>query len=140
MIEQEDIDIDGTTFTLSKFPAVAGRSIVVQYTTSGLPKVGDYAVNESIMLKLMSYVSVSNGAGGQIKLSTQALIDNHVGSWETLGRLEVAMMRYNCSFFADGRLSTLFDDIAQAIPQWISKILTALSPPSLPTEKPLSTS
>jgi hypothetical protein len=127
MIEPKPISIknpDGTesNFILSKFPAVAGREIVVKYPLSGMPKLGDYAVNEETMLKLMAYVAVDH-ANGPIQLSTRALIDNHVKSWETLGKLEIAMMEYNCSFFANGRVSTFFDGIAQKLPTLIQKIL-----------------
>ena len=51
-------------FTISKFPAVAGREIIAKYPISSMPKLGDYDVNEATMLKLMAYVSVN--AGGNL--------------------------------------------------------------------------
>ena len=140
MIEPKEIEIDGKTFILSKFPAIAGREIVARYTSSALPKLGDYKINEEIMHKIMCYVGVKlNDKAPPLMLTTAALIDNHTKSWETLGKLEVAMMEYNCSFFRNGRISTFFQDVAQNIPAWISKMLMALSEQSLPTEKPSST-
>lgn len=137
MIEPKEIEIDGKKFILSKFPAVAGREIVARYTGSALPKIGDYKINEEIMHKIMSYVGIKlNDKSPPLMLTTSALIDNHTGNWETLGRLEVAMMEYNCSFFLSGRISTFLKDIAQNIPESISKILIALSQQSLQTEKP----
>lgn len=131
--------IDGKEFVLSKFPAVQGREIIAKYPTSGMPKIGDYKVNEETMLKLMRYVAI-NGAA-PIRLSTIDLINNHVGSWETLAKVEIAMMEYNCSFFQNGRVSTLLNDTAQNIPSWIAKILTALSQLSSQKEKqPLTNS
>jgi hypothetical protein len=145
MLEPKPITIknpDGTesSFTLSKFPAVAGREIVVKYPLSAVPgKLGDYAVNEETMLKLMAFVAVET-ANGQIQLTTRALIDNHVKSWETLGKLEIAMMEYNCSFFANGRVSTFFDGIAQKLPTLIQKILTDSFRQLSEKNKPPSTS
>jgi hypothetical protein len=128
MLEPKPISIknpDGTesSYLLSKFPAIAGREIVAKYPLSAAPKLGDYAVNEETMLKLMAYVAIPT-ANDPIQLTTRALVDNHVKSWETLAKLEIAMMEYNCSFFANGRVSTFFDGIAQKLPTLIQKILT----------------
>jgi len=138
-LEPKEIIIDDKTFIISKFPAIAGREIISNYPLSGLPKVGDYKVNESIMMKLMCFVGVMKN-DVLIKLNSSALIDNQVGSWETLVKIEAAMLEYNCSFFRDGRASTFLKDAAQNIPAWITKILTGLSAQSSPMEKQPSTS
>lgn len=138
MIEPKEVNIDGKEFILSKFPAIAGREIVAKYPLSGLPKLGDYQVNEETMLKLMSYVGV-NIDDKPLMLSTRGLVDNHTGSWETLGKIEWAMMEYNCSFFQNGRISTFFEDFAQKLPQWISKTLMDLSAQLSQTERQPST-
>ena len=135
MIEPKEITIDDKVFILSKFPAIAGREIVAKYVASGLPKVGDYKVNEETMFKLMAFVAVPLPTGAKIQLTSQALIDNHTGNWETLGKVEIAMMEYNCSFFQNGRVSTFLNDVAQKLPSWISKTLMALSAQSSQTEK-----
>lgn len=135
MIEPKEILINGKTFILSKFPAIAGREIVAKYPLSGMPKLGDYKVNEETMLKLMAYVAVPIDPVKPLLLSSRALIDNHVDSWETLAQIEIAMLEYNCSFFQDGRISTFLDDIAQKLPTWITKMWTALSVQSSQTEK-----
>ena len=131
---------DGVTvaFILSKFPAIAGREIVSKYPVSNIPKLGDYAVSEEVMLKLMSYVSVDTGTGAPLPLSTRALVDNHAGDWETLARLEKAMLEYNCSFFGNGvGLPSLADILHKAAP-WISQTLTALQArSSAPVSPPL---
>jgi len=106
---------DGTTrvYIISKFPAVQGREIVTQYPLTGLPKIGEYKTNEALMLKLMAYVGVPQDNGNVLELKTEALVNNHVPDFETLMRLEMAMMEYNCSFFRDGRLSASFGAIAE---------------------------
>jgi len=113
-------------FILSKFDAIPGREIVSQYPVTGMPKLGDYAVNEQIMLKLMSFVAVQNG-DTKLSLTSKDLVNNHVESWETLARLELAMMEYNCSFFGNGKASTFFEQLAAKIPGLISSMLTDLS-------------
>ncbi len=139
LLEPKEIEIDGKVFIISKFPAIAGREIITQYPISGLPKIGEYKVNEQIMLKLMSYVAVSINSQ-PLQLTTQVLIDNHVGSWETLAKLEIAMIEYNVSFLENGRASTFLNDIAQNIAPWITKILTPLTEQLSAAEKPRSKS
>ena len=134
MIDPKEIIVDGKTFIISKFPAVAGREIIAKYPLSGMPKLGDYKINEETMLKLMGYVAVNLG-NGKIALSTPALIDNHTGSWETLCKIEMAMMEYNCSFFQDGRISNFWKDFTEKLPAWILKMWTAFSQQSSRTEK-----
>ncbi len=135
LLEPKTVTIDGREFILSKFPAVAGREIIAKYPLSSVPKLGDYAVNEETMLKLMNYVAVGIDPVRPLRLSTVALVNNHTGGWETLAKIEIAMLEYNCSFFRDGRISTLLEDIAQKVPAWISKILTVLSAQSSATGK-----
>lgn len=145
MIEEKETEIvlsEGVskTFILSKFSAVAGREIVTQYPISGLPKLGDYATNEVIMLKIMAHVAVPRSEGPSLLLTTRALVDNHVPDWEALAKLEWAMMEYNCSFFREGKVSTFLDDILAKLPASISSILTHLLEQSFPKDTPRSTS
>ncbi len=106
LLEPKQIEIEGKQFIISKFPAIAGRKIITQYPLSGLPKIGEYGVNEEIMFKLMGYVGVLiKGQETPLLLSTEALIDNHVGNWEILAKIEMAMLEYNCSFFLNGKVS-----------------------------------
>lgn len=130
LLEPQEIAVplpDGTTkqYVISKFPAIAGREIICKYPLSGMPKLGDYAVNEETMLKLMAFVAVPTD-NGALRLSTRALVENHVSSWETLAKLEIAMLEYNCSFFGNGRALTFLDGIALKAQASISKILTGL--------------
>lgn len=116
------------TFILSKFPAVAGREIITQYPTSALPKIGDYSLNEELMLKLMCYVGVPiDGQPEPLMLKTAQLVDNHVPDFETLMKIEMAMMEYNCSFFAQGKMSGIFDLLATKVQALIAKMLTDFS-------------
>lgn len=144
MIDPKEITIEspnGTArvFVLSKFPAIQGREIIAKYPISAMPKLGDYAVNEETMLKLMSFVGVPRDTGEPLRLTTRALIDNHCGDWETLARVEMAMMEYNCSFFGNGKGSTFLEAITRKAQQLLTKTLTDLSAQSSPKEKRRST-
>lgn len=132
MIEPKEIVIttqkgESKPFIISKFPAVQGREIIAKYPLSAMPKLGDYAVNEETMLKLMAFVAVPRESGEPLQLTTRGLIDNHVPDWETLARIEVAMMEYNVSFFGNGKGSTFLEAITKKAQAFLSQTLTDLS-------------
>lgn len=91
-------------FIVGQFPAIAGREIAAKYPTSiaALAKQWEenqYGENEAIMLKAMSYVEVISDQGTPIRLTTAALVDNHVADAEQLMRLEKEILEHNFSFF-----------------------------------------
>jgi hypothetical protein len=117
MIEPKEIIIDGLKFIIHKFPALIGREIVSKYIPSIMSKTGDYEINKETLLKMMKFVGIVLENHTQpLMLITEALIDNHVKNWEILAKIEMAIMEYNCSFFQNGRLSNLFEDIAPKSP------------------------
>lgn len=126
------------TFLISKFPAIAGRKIISRYPTTNMPKVGDYVQSEEIMLELMAFVAVPMEAGEPLRLSSRALVDNHVGDWETLAKVEWAMLEYNCSFFKGGLNSDFLESISQKGVTWITRTLMPLLERSLRPAKPAS--
>ena len=131
MIQPKEVQIDGKTFIISKFPAIGGREIISQYMPSAMPKIGDYRLNEELMLKLMCYVAIPRDNGAvPLQLSTKDLVNNHVTSdfpYETCLKIEKAMMEYNCSFFQNGRISTFFEDSVLAPLRKITGTLMGLS-------------
>lgn len=134
MIQPKEITVqtqDGSekTYIISKFPAIQGREIIAKYPLSAMPKLGDYEVNEETMLKLMAFVAVPT-ENGELQLTTRALVDNHFPDWETLARVEMAIMEYNCSFLKGDILKSIMDRVTGKIPGIMSKILTSLSPQS----------
>lgn len=129
-VQIECNDGSSKAFILHKFPAIAGREIVSQYPLSALPKLGDYKVNEEMMLKLLSFVAVDIGTGTPLQLNSRSLVDNHVPDFEALMRLEAAMLEYNCSFFQNGKVSTFFEVIAAKAQALISKTLMDFAPSS----------
>jgi hypothetical protein len=144
MIEPKEVQIvtmagETKTYILSKFSAIAGREIVAKYPLSSLPKLGEYAINEEVMLKLMAFVAVPL-SGGEQKLTTRALVDNHVPDWETLAKLEIAMLEYNTSFFLKGGILKVFDGLETKLRALITQTLTGLSAQSSQAARPRSKS
>lgn len=134
------VDQDGVerTYILSKFPAVEGREIIAKYPLSSLPKLGEYQINEEVMLKLMGHVAVDN-AGTMLRLSTRALVNNHVPDFETLAKIEMAMLEYNVSFLRDGRISEYLQGFARKLQESTFQTLTDLLARLSPQEKPPTT-
>lgn len=129
---------DERTYVLHKFDAISGREIVAKYPMSSVPKLGDYAVNEETMFKLMAFVAVDLDSKMQF-LTTKALITNHIPDWETLARIEWAMLEYNTSFFGDGKTLATFAGIGETLKAWITSILTASLAASSERTRPPST-
>lgn len=131
LLEPKEIEVSEPSgasphkFIISKFPAFDGREICTQYPLSALPKLGDYKVNEEIVLKMMNYVAVPMKAGEPLRLSTRELVNNHVKSWEVLAVLELQLMQYNCSFFLEGKASIFLKELGSKLHPWITSILTA---------------
>lgn len=128
MLEPKELSLTDASgkvrnFIISKFSAIAGREIVTKYPVSNIPKLGDYQQSEEVMLKLMAFVQAVPDEGAPIALTTRALIDNHVGDWETLAKIEWAMMELNCSFFNKGLSSGFLESISQKAATWIIQTL-----------------
>ena len=91
--------LDGTKLNviISIFPAVEGREILAKYPLSSIPKIGDYKVNHDTMLKLMSFVEVEKADGSYIRLNNHHLVNSWIPDADTLFRIELAALQYNCS-------------------------------------------
>lgn len=131
--------LDGETkeFFISRMPAVQGREIVAKYPMSALPKIGDYAVNEETMLKMMGFVAVAAADG--LRLTTKALVDNHVSDWEMLAQLEKGMLAYNTSFFGNGTTWNFLGNLKQTLKAFLIETLTDSLAVSSKAGKPPST-
>lgn len=126
LLEPKPVTINNKKFILSKFPAIQGRKIISNYPLTALPKVGEYKQNEEIMLELMNFVAVDLGGNIQ-RLNSPDFVNAQTGDWETLVKVELSMIEYNCSFFRDGLVSNIWKDLAQKLPGWISKIVITSS-------------
>lgn len=120
-------DRDGVEkeFIISRLPATVAREVIAKYPLSNIPKVGDYAVSEEVMLIMMRYVAVMVD-GVEMKLSSKALVDNHVNDGIQLLRLEVQMIEENTGFFGLGGKQGFLDYLLKRFSQSITPMLTHL--------------
>lgn len=133
LTDQEGVE---RTYVLSRLDALTGREIVAKYPVANLPKLGDYAISEATMLKLLSFVGVKiEGRDEPLLLSSRDLIRNHVPDWEVLARLEIEQLAYNTSFFSNGLNSASFATLMEKARPWITQMLTDLSQQSLTADK-----
>lgn len=135
LLEPKEIEINGGVYKIGKFPAIAGREILSKYPLSNIPKLGDYPASEEVMLKLMSFVERITPEGQTIRLTSRALIDNHVKDWETLVKIEIASLEHNCSFFQNGKALSFLKKSLGLAEAKITEILTALLAQSLQAAK-----
>ncbi len=136
LLEPKEIEVDGKKFIISKLPALAGYEIATQLALTAVPKIGEFSQHKTMFIKMLGYVAVPiSGMAEPLQLSTEALIDNHTGNWETMVKVGYAIYEYNVSFLADGRISNFLTDVAQNIPGWTTKILNLFSEQSFPAEK-----
>ena len=130
LIQPEEIVIDTVdgpiTYVISKLPATIAREVITQYPLTALPKVGDYQRNEELMLKLMRHVGIAGKGkdGAPLVFITRGLIDNHVPDFDTLARLEMAMLERNCGFFRNGGASNFLKGMADKVQSLLMSTLT----------------
>ena len=105
-----DMDGEDVRFKLHRVPAILGRKIFSQYIPTAMPKIGNYADNERLMLELLVYVQVAH-EGNWLPLNNQIMIDSHVTSWEMLVSLEKEMVCFNTNFLQKGNLSRVFQSL-----------------------------
>lgn len=136
MLETKNIELNGKTYILSKFPAWEGTMIMSRLPLSVLPKLGDFSVYKECFSEVMSYVAVPMPSGQPLRLISSELINNHVADWETNLKLFKAMVEYNTSFLQSGMLSDFLNGItANSLPEFLAKTALAFSRLSSQTEK-----
>lgn len=127
------------TYVFSKIPYLSVREIMAQYPSSAMPKIGDYSLNEAMAKKLLSYVAIMT-ENGPLRLTTAALIDNHIPDLVTGGRIELGMIEYQVGFFETGQASIFFEGLTRKALAFLTRILTQSQVQLSTQEKPASTS
>jgi hypothetical protein len=101
LIEITNIDGNNLKFNIGRIPAIVGREILVGYPSSLIPKVGEYKVNEALMIKLLSFVEAYNADDEPVTLggvNNDHIINTYVTDATTLMLLEKEMFAYNFPF------------------------------------------
>lgn len=142
MIKPKDIeitDIDGVVrkFVIARFPATAGMEILYRLPTSGIPKIGDFEALKGVRNDVFKHVYIKTD-GGDIALSTTALIDNHCGDGETAIKLMGEILVYNYSFLERLVRQNLLDSILAKVRDTALSFLTEFSQQLSQKSKPAS--
>lgn len=136
---EKKITINGTEFTLHRYSAMDGRMIVSCYPLSAMSAMlkdnesitSSYEANAEVARKLLAYVS-STIAGQEVRLTTDAIINEACKhNVETLIRLELESLKFNCSFLSDSSFESfgkslsamLHEKLTQAVDAAIKRVL-----------------
>ena len=140
LIEPKEIQVDGKTFVISKLPATVAVEVMMRSAGNAIPKAGDFATIESMMLKTMSYVAVRRPNISDLVLNSRELIDNHCPDWTTYMKVLEEMRGYNNLFLISENLLTFLERVIAMLPAKIRAILTPESQPLSTQDSPPSTS
>lgn len=130
------VDIDGEEkkYLITRFPATAGMEILYKLPTAGIPKIGDFEVLKETRDDIFKYVYAVTD-GGEIALTTKALIDNHVPDAETAYKVMGAILTYNFQSISKLTSGSLISSMSEKILSVSRKLLTELSASSSPKSK-----
>jgi len=81
------------TIAIEKFPAMDGWDIQERFIQFAASRDKDF--RRAYTLEVLSYAKVVQTDGGNLPLSTDALINNHLGSWENVRDVFEEILRQN---------------------------------------------
>ena len=119
----KELILNGKTYRINKFGALAGRAIVAQYPLSMMLHSKEYERNEEVMLRLMTHVEVVLSDGTAQPLSTRSLIDNHIADWSDLVAIEIESLKYNAPQFFDGTAKGILGKVESWITVRLTKVM-----------------
>jgi hypothetical protein len=79
--------------SIGKFPAMDGWDLQEQFVRFAASTDRDF--RRAYTLEVLSYAKVLQDGGGELPLATDALIDNHLGSWENVKEVFEEVLRQN---------------------------------------------
>lgn len=139
LIEPKEIQVDGKTYIISKLPSTVAIEVMMRGVGNAIPKAGDFATIEAMMLKTMSYVAIKL-PNMELPLNSRELIDNHCPSWTTYMKVLEEMRGYNNLFLVSENLLTFLERVMAMLPARIRAILTPDLQPLSTQNSPPSTS
>ena len=116
-------------FYISRLPCMVAREVFLRYAASNVNIIElarNYAPSSGdIALKMLSYTAhVVDGR--QIRMESDTLLNQHVLSFEDLGKLEGEMIMYNFSFLSVARWSPYLSRYKIKLESLTTGILTNL--------------
>lgn len=132
-ITLRDLDGQEHTYRIGRWPAIPGLRIVAMLPGNVASFREKFPHLETLALDMLRFVEVDKfGPDGEvhtIRLTSSALIDNHVPDVETLIMLGIASVNHNTSLFRDGgqRILDSLATWATGFLQTFTQTLTASS-------------
>lgn len=121
LIQEKEVSIETQSgepavFFIGKFPADPGLELAVEVGCIAAELAANRADPAKIcqtINKSLSYSEAVTKDGNRVRLTTQALRDNHIPDWEAKLALFVEIAKYNISFFQTGRPSSYLNSMMQ---------------------------
>ena len=120
---------DSGDFYISRLPCLVGREIFLRYLASNVNFIElarNYEACSGAVAKKMLAYTAHLVDGRQIRLENETLINQHIVSFEDLGKLEQEMLLYNFSFLSAERWLPYLSNCKGKLEQLTTKILTNL--------------
>lgn len=116
-------------FYISRLPCMVAREVFLRYAASNVNIIElarNYAPSSGdIALKMLSYTAhVIDGR--EIRMESETLLNQHILSFEDLGKLEGEMIMYNFSFLDVARWSPYLSHFKAKMEWFSTEILTRL--------------
>ena len=140
LIEPKEITVDGKTFVISKLPATVAIEVMERGGKAVIPKLGDFATLEEMMLKTISYVAIRRTGLPDLQLDSKDLVNNHLPDWRTYLKVLEEIRGYNNLFLISGNSWDFLKAVIQMLPAKLVAMLTPVSPVSSTLDTPPSTS
>lgn len=122
-IELKDLDGDTHKFIISRFDCLDGYELITNFPKTAFNKGESFSDHREVIVKIFSYVEAFKPDGNTIRLTSEALIRNHVSDWELLLKVLKEVGTYNSSFLGNVNGSSIIDQIKTKLPTLAQKIL-----------------
>ena len=120
-----DINDQEHRYNIGKVPYMAGgRELAVDYLASA--KRGNYKRNQELAAMMFKHIEAITPDGDHIRLTTSALVDNHVPDIPTGLKLELAIAEHNLGFSIAGKIRVFQQEWKRNTEQFNSTISTLL--------------
>lgn len=126
-LQPKEIQVNGKTFVIHKLPATVAIEVMARGVAGAIPKTGDFAVVEEMMIKTMGYVAIRKPGVPDLFITSKELIDNQCVDYKTYLSVLEAIREYNDLFFIAGSLSNFYENTIMTLPAKIMKMFIHLS-------------
>lgn len=123
-IELKDLDGDTHKFIISRFNALDGYELISNFPKTMFNKGGEsFKDHKEVLIKIFSHVEAFKQDGNTIRLTSEALINNHIPDYELLMKILKEVGTYNSSFLGNVSGLSIIDQIKTKLPTLAQKIL-----------------